>query len=115
MLLSHCPLENGSATEKLGLDSNINSGIICMTKVTEIIADMQRNPKGIRFDDLCKVCDFYFGEARQTSGSHRIYKTPWQGDPRVNIQNDKGMAKAYQVRQVLRAIKRLEAQNDITG
>jgi len=27
--------------------------------------------------------------------------TPWQGDPRVNIQNDKGMAKPYQVRQVL--------------
>ena len=23
----------------------------------------------------------------------------WPGDPRVNIQNDRGMAKAYQVRQ----------------
>ena len=30
-------------------------------------------------------------------------------DPRVNIQNDNGMAKAYQVRQVLRAIEKLEA------
>ncbi len=85
-----------------------------MVKISEIIADMQRNPKGIRFDDLCKVCDFYFGEARQKSGSHRIYKTPWQGDPRVNIQNEKGMAKAYQVRQVLRAIQRVEAQDDTT-
>lgn len=27
--------------------------------------------------------------------------------PRVNIQNDKGKAKAYQVRQVLRAIEML--------
>ncbi|RKT79235.1 hypothetical protein DFJ68_2699 [Terracoccus luteus] len=26
------------------------------------------------------------------------------GDPRVNIQNDKGKAKAYQVRQVIAAI-----------
>lgn len=68
---------------------------------------MRRNPKGISFNDLCKVCDHYFGEARQTSGSHRIYKTPWQGDPRVNIQNNKGMAKAYQVKQVLKAIDRL--------
>jgi hypothetical protein len=51
----------------------------------------------------------FFGEARQTSVSHRIYKTPWQGDPRVNIQNDKGMAKAYQVRQVLKAMDRLTA------
>ncbi len=35
-------------------------------------------------------------------------KTPWQGDPRVNIQNNKGKAKAYQVKQVLMAIERLE-------
>jgi hypothetical protein len=78
--------------------------------IKEIIAQMRQNPKGISFKDLCKVCDFYFGEARQKGSSHRIYKTPWQGDPRVNIQNDNGMAKAYQVRQILKAIDRLEAQ-----
>jgi len=33
------------------------------------------------------------------------------GDPRINIQNDKGKAKAYQVKQVLAAIDRLEAKN----
>jgi hypothetical protein len=66
-----------------------------MPKIADIIDDMKRNPKGTRFADLCKVCDHYFGEARQSGSSHRIYKTPWQGDPRVNIQNDKGMAKAY--------------------
>jgi len=38
---------------------------------------------------------------------------PWSGDPRVNIQNDKGMAKIYQVRQVLKAIERLEAQENV--
>jgi hypothetical protein len=27
---------------------------------------------------------------------------PWQGDPRVNIQNAKGRAKAYQVKQMNR-------------
>ena len=83
-----------------------------MAKVEDILTEMRRNPKGIRFQDLCKVCDTLFGEARQKSSSHRIYKTPWQGDPRVNIQNDKGMAKAYQVKQVLKAIERLEAQRD---
>jgi hypothetical protein len=80
--------------------------------IEDTVAKMRRNPRGIRFRDLCKVCDFYFGEARQKSSSHCIYKTPWQGDPRVNIQNHKGMAKAYQVRQVLKAIDRLEAQSD---
>ena len=74
---------------------------------------MQLNPNGIRFSDLCKVCDHYFGEARYKGSSHRIYKTPWQGDPRVNIQNHEGMAKAYQVRQVLKAIEHLEAQSDV--
>ncbi len=83
-----------------------------MAKIIEILDTMQHNPKGVSFSDLCKVCDHYFGEARQTGSSHRIYKTPWQGDPRVNIQNDKGMAKAYQVKQILRAIKRLEVQDD---
>lgn len=73
---------------------------------------MRRNPKGIRFRELCRVCDFYFGEPRQKATSHRIYKTPWQGDPRVNLQDDKGMAKAYQVRQVLKAIERLEMEKN---
>jgi hypothetical protein len=61
-----------------------------MPKIADLIAEMKRNPKGIRFQDLCKVCERYFGEARQTGSSHRVYKTPWSGDPRVNIQNDKG-------------------------
>jgi hypothetical protein len=83
-----------------------------MARIEAIISKMRSNPKGIRFRDLCKVCDYYFGEARQSGSSHRIYKTPWQGDPRVNVPNDHGMAKAYQVRQVLKAIERLEAEND---
>ena len=38
-------------------------------------------------------------------------KHPWQGDPRVNIQNNKGKAKAYQVKQVLLAIEKLEVSH----
>lgn len=59
-----------------------------------------------------KYVIFYFGKARQKGSSHRIYKTPWQGDPRVNIQNNRGQAKAYQVKQVLKAIERLELNHD---
>lgn len=79
-----------------------------MADVEDIVVRMRGNPKGVRFADLCKVCDYYFGSPRQRGTSHRVYRMPWQGDPRVNIQNDKGKAKAYQVRQVLAAIKRLE-------
>jgi hypothetical protein len=92
-----------------------------MASIKDILASMHRNPKGVPFSDLWKVCDHFFGEARQSGSSHRIYKTPWPGDPRVNIQNDKGMAKVYQVKQVLKAIERLtapgggvEVQDDVT-
>ena len=84
-----------------------------MGGVDEILAAMRQSPKGIRFVDLCKVCDAYFGEPRQKGTSHRVYKTPWPGDPRVNIQNDKGQAKAYQVRQVLKAIDKLESADGV--
>ena len=82
-----------------------------MPTVTDIIQTMRTNPAGVRFAELCKVCDHYFGQARQTSGSHRVYKTPWLGDPRVNIQNDKGASKTYQVKQVLKAIERMEIEH----
>ena len=83
-----------------------------MGKIDDILAAMRQNPKSIRFVDLCRICDHYFGQSRQKGTSHRVYKTPWQGDPRVNIQNSKGKAKAYQVRQVLKAIERLKYETD---
>ena len=79
-----------------------------MAKSEDILVQIKRNPQDVRFADLCRICDFYFGKARQSGSSHRIYRTPWPGDPRVNIQNNKGRAKAYQVKQVLMAIERLE-------
>ena len=75
----------------------------------DILDSLRANPKGVRFADLARVCDQYFGEPRQKGTSHRIYRTPWPGDPRVNIQNANGMAKPYQVRQVIKAIERLES------
>lgn len=79
-----------------------------MAKIKDVLAQIRRNPIDVRFSDLCKVCDHYFGEPRQSGSSHRIYKTTWKGDPRINIQNHKGKAKAYQVKQVLLALERLE-------
>ncbi|HEY8720847.1 toxin HicA [Pengzhenrongella sp.] len=78
-----------------------------MPSVAKIVATMRANPRNIRYDDLVKVCQHYFGPPR-TGGSHAVFKTPWPGDPRVNIQNHHGQAKAYQVRQVLAAIDKLE-------
>jgi len=84
-----------------------------MARIADVLEQMRTNPKGIRFADLCLVCDHYFGIPRQHGTSHRIYRMPWQGDPRINIQNDKGMAKTYQVKQVLKAIERLQHEKSI--
>ena len=78
-----------------------------MGNIQDIVLQMKENPNNVKFTDLCKVCEHYFGKPRQNRSSHRIYKTPWSGDPRINIQNNKGKAKAYQVRQVLKAIEKL--------
>lgn len=83
-----------------------------MVRIETILEAMRENPGGIRFKELARVCDEYFGRPRKARGGHRIYRVPWPGNPRVNIQNDQGMAKAYQVRQVLKAIGRVHADAD---
>lgn len=79
-----------------------------MPSVEKILAQMRVNARGVAFSDLAKVCNHFFGDARTSGGSHAVYKAPWPGDPRVNIQNDHGKAKAYRVKQVLAAIDKLE-------
>ena len=81
-----------------------------MSTVEKILEQMRTEPANVRFSELQRVCETYFGKPRQNGSSHAIYKTLWPGDPRVNIQNNKGKAKAYQVRQVLLAIERLGAK-----
>ena len=79
----------------------------------KILRKMSVNPKGIRFSDLRKVCEYFFGEPHQSGSSHCVFRTPWPGDPRVNIQDNKGKAKPYQVRQVLNAIRLLKGEDDL--
>jgi hypothetical protein len=79
-----------------------------VSDLEKILSKMNAQPTGVRFTELQKVCEHFFGPARQSGSSHAIYKTPWLGDPRVNIQNDKGKAKPYQVRQVLDAVQKLK-------
>lgn len=83
-----------------------------MSKIEKTLTEMAKAPQNVRFSDLSKVCVHYFGEPRNKGTSHHVYKTPWQGDPRVNIQKGKnGKAKAYQVKQILSAINKLEEED----
>jgi len=66
-----------------------------MKQIKEFVNQMQGNPKNVKFTDLVKVCNYYFGEPRQKGTSHCVYKTQWSGDPRVNIQEKNGKAKPF--------------------
>lgn len=81
-----------------------------MGKLEKRLAAMRSSPKGVAFADLRAICEHYFGLPRQSGGSHLIFRTPWPGDPRVNIQDRNGEAVPYQVRQVLAAIDKLEEE-----
>ncbi|MFB2581253.1 toxin HicA [Herbiconiux sp. P15] len=81
-----------------------------MTRIELIVVRMRAAPATVRFVDLARVCEHHFGEPRQRGTSHQVYRMPWPGDPRVNIQNVRGMAKPYQVKQVLAAIDKLKGE-----
>ena len=51
-----------------------------MTQIEKLVAKIKDNPVNVRFNNLVKICDYYFGKPRQKGTSHHVYKTPWQGD-----------------------------------
>lgn len=71
------------------------------------IAELEHG--GVRFERLVAICQRYF-VGRNGKGSHYLFKTPWSGDPRINLQPSKsaGEAKQYQVRQVVAALRKLQ-------
>ena len=72
----------------------------------------RRSPKSLTFSEACDLPEAHFGRPRQGSGSHiAIYKMPWQGDPRINLQKaEGGKAKEYQVKQLIKAIDKKKGE-----
>jgi len=76
---------------------------------------MRSNPAGVSFANALRVAGHFFGEPR-SSGSHHVFRTQWPGNPRVNQQKAEGnKAKAYQIRQLLQAIEKLEGLQQRKG
>jgi len=69
------------------LTNGFNNGTILpnMANVTDIILSMKESLNNVKFSDACKVAEHFFGVPRQSGSSHKIYKTPWIGDPRINL------------------------------
>ena len=76
-----------------------------MPDIYELIQRMRRQPNHVRFKDADRVARFFFGPPR-IHGSHHVFRTPWPGDPRVNIQDRSGFVAPYQIEQLLAAVER---------
>jgi hypothetical protein len=87
--------------------TTIDTIIAVAADIESLVSEMRANPTNVRFADACRVANHFFGPPRRGATSHQIWRMPWPGDPRVNMQNDRGKAKAYQVRQLLEAVDRL--------
>jgi len=70
----------------------------------ELYESLKRNPKNIRFDEICRAAEIFGFTFRGGKGSHRIYVRPGVRDL-LNFQNAKGKTKPYQVKQFLRLVE----------
>ena len=70
-----------------------------MSKIEKLLAAMRNNPANVRHSDLIRAAVANGFVLRRQDGSHAIYT---RGADFLNIQNDGGKAKAYQVRQFLK-------------
>lgn len=71
----------------------------------KLLERASNNPAGVRFRELCLLVESCGFVLKRVSGSHHIYEHTNVPEI-VSIQNCKGMAKAYQVRQMLSLIER---------
>jgi predicted RNA binding protein YcfA (HicA-like mRNA interferase family) len=62
------------------------------------------SPKNIRFGDMVALIEALGFQLARMRGSHHIFEHPDVVEA-VNIQNRKGKAKAYQVRQFLELVE----------
>src|SRR5665811_2155783 len=92
-----------------GFDSSTNNGTI-----NRVLSGTNSKQNAFKSNQhsLCRSAQGLRSVLRTAAAirtSHAVFRTSWQGDPRVNIQNDIGKAKPYQVRQVVKVIDRWEA------
>lgn len=84
-------------------------------QLRKAVKDLRGKENNTRFERLASICTKAFGEP-VIKGSHHVYKMPWSGDPRINIQPGQGgKAKAYQVKQVVEALDKLIAMIEDDG
>ena len=78
-----------------------------MTRREKLIENLRNNPAGIRFPELCTAAEQLGFVKRGGRGSHVVYAKGGV-DEILTFQNRKGMAKPYQVKQLLAVIEKYQ-------
>ena len=73
--------------------------------LAEVVERLRRQPQGVAFRELRRICEECFGAPRNQGGSHLVFRTGLREPAFVNIQPKGKMAKPYQCRQVADAIE----------
>ncbi len=80
-------------------------------KKKEVYERLKRNPKNVRFTELCKAAELFGFKFRGGRGSHVVYVREGVREILV-FQNVKGKAKPYQVKQFLKIIEKYNLLED---
>ena len=78
-------------------------------KKQKLLRKISDSPKNTSFNDLSSLIEAFGFTMARISGSHHIYHHP-DINELVNIQNVKGMAKPYQIRQFLKLVEKYDLQ-----
>lgn len=73
-------------------------------KCNQLLEKARSNPVGLKFSELCKLCECIGMHCDRQRGSHRIYKRLSPTFIQSVQKMSDGMAKPYQVRQLLTRI-----------
>lgn len=82
-----------------------------MTKHEKLFASIRNNPKGVRFDDACKVAEMLGFIHKSGQGSHRAFARAGEV-VLLNFQNRNGLIPPYQARQLIEMMDKYQDEKD---
>ena len=78
-----------------------------MTRRQKLIDKARNNPAGVRFQEICLLAEHLGFSKRGGKGSHVVYEKDGVEEI-LTFQDRKGMAKPYQVKQLLAVIEKYQ-------
>jgi len=75
----------------------------------KLLTQLQNNCKNVRYNDFVVLIKTFGFKLIRIKGSHNIFERP-DVPEMINIQNDKGNAKPYQIRQFLYLVEKYNLQ-----